>query len=102
MQCERRYEMAGRTTDRIRILRQRILEPDETKLVDDVETYGCLIIQVREGNSFPGWSYTVGLGGALGMPELIVVGLKNNVAHSLLNECNRRLQEGTRLEEGCR
>jgi len=94
--------MPSRTTDRIRILRQRSLEPDEKKLVDDIESYGCHIIQVREGNGFPGWSFTVGLGDVLGVPELIVIGLKNNVAHSLLNECNRRLQEGIRLGDGRR
>ena len=94
--------MAGRTTDRIRILPQGILEPDEKKLVDDIETYGCHIVQVREENGFPGWSYSVGFTDVLGMPELIVIGLKNNVAHSLLNECNRRLQNGLRLEEQSR
>jgi hypothetical protein len=102
MRCENAYKMPSRTTDRIRILRQRSLEPDEKKLVDDIESYGCHIIQVREGNGFPGWSFTVGLSDVLGVPELIVIGLKNNVAHSLLNECNRRLQEGIRLGDGRR
>jgi len=94
--------MAGRITDRIRTLRQGNLKPDETKLLHDVETYGCHVIHVREGNGFPGWSYTVGLGDVLGAPELIVIGLKERVAHSLLNECARRLQEGIRLEDRCR
>jgi hypothetical protein len=54
------------------------------------------------GGGFPGWSYTVGLSDILTCPELIVIGLKENVAHSLLNECARRLQSGVRLEKGKR
>jgi hypothetical protein len=34
-------------TDRTRFLRRQSLEPDDAKLVDDVEEYGCHIIQVR-------------------------------------------------------
>jgi hypothetical protein len=94
--------MIGQKTDRTRFLRQSKLEPDEAKLIDDVEEYGCHIIQVREGDRFPGWSYTIGLSDVLGCPELIVVGLKEGVAHSLLNECARRLQQGLRFEQGSR
>ena len=94
--------MIGQTTDRTRLLRQSTLKPDEAKLLDDVEKYGCHIIQVREEGGFPGWSYTIGLGDILACPELIVIGLKESVAHSLLNECALRLQQGTRLEQGGR
>ena len=48
---------------------------------------------------FPGWCYTVGLSDVLGCPELIVIGLKPSMAHSLLNECARRLQQGLRVGE---
>lgn len=92
--------LAGRITDRLRWFRERKLEPDEKRLIDDVETYGCHVIQVREEGAVPGWSYTVGLRELLGCPELIVTGLKPEVAHSLLNECASRLQQGVRLREG--
>lgn len=94
--------LVGRTTDRLRWLRERKLQPDEIKLIDDVEKYGCHVIQVREGSGFPGWSYTVGLTEVLRCPELIVLGLKADVAHSLLNECAGRLQHGLRLQESWR
>jgi Domain of unknown function (DUF4262) len=94
--------MIGRTTDRTHFLRRSKLEPDEAKLVDDVEKYGCHVIQVREESGFPGWSYTVGLSDVLGCPELIVIGLKENVAHSLLNECADRLRANIRFQEGSR
>jgi hypothetical protein len=94
--------MIGQKTDRTRFLRLSKLEPDEAKLVDDVEEFGCHVIQVRGEGGFPGWSYTVGLGDTLGCPELIVIGLKEGVAYSLLNECATRLQQGIRFEQGSR
>jgi hypothetical protein len=92
--------LVGRTTDTIRWFRERKLQPDEKKLVDDVERHGCQIISVREELGFPGWCYTVGLSDGLGCPELIVIGLKPGVAHSLLNECAGRLQQGLCVGEG--
>ncbi|HEX6803641.1 MAG TPA: DUF4262 domain-containing protein [Terriglobales bacterium] len=94
--------LVGRTTDRIRWFRERELQPDERKLVDDVEKHGCHVLSVREEGGFPGWCYTIGLADVLGCPELIVIGLKLDVAHWLLNECARRLQQGLRLEESQR
>jgi len=94
--------MIGQKTERTRLLRRGNLEPDEVKLLDDIEKYGCHIIQVREAGGHPGWSYTIGLGDILGCPELIVIGLKGNVALSLLNDCADRLQQGLRLESGSR
>ena len=39
--------MIKRMPDRTRFLPRQSLEPDEAKLVDDVEEYGCHIIQLR-------------------------------------------------------
>src|SRR5262245_35727686 len=91
--------LVGQTTGRIRWFREQTLQPDEKKLVDDVEKHGCHVISVREEGGFPGWCYTVGLADVLECPELIVIGLKPEVAHSLLNECARRLQQGLRIGE---
>jgi hypothetical protein len=91
--------LVGQTKERIRWFRGQKLQSDEKKLVDDVEKHGCHVISVREEGGFPGWSYTVGLTDVLGCPELIVIGLKPEVAHSLLNECAGRLQQGLRIEE---
>ncbi len=87
---------------RIEILRQRKLKPDEKKLVDGVMTYGCHIIQVRAENTIPGWSYTIGLFEMLHQPEIIAIGLKESLAHSVLNEVARRFKGGARFDEGHR
>jgi hypothetical protein len=92
--------MTQRQTDRIKLLRQQELEADEAKLLDDIEKYGCHIIQVRPEHGILGWSYTIGICDVLKQPELIVVGLKDNTAQSLLNEAAHRLEKGVNLLQG--
>lgn len=87
---------------RIDAHRANSLKPDEKRLVDDVEKYGCHIIHVREEGYLPGWSYTIGLYEAYQQPEIITVGLKDDVAQFLLNEVADRLKKGLQIEEGLR
>jgi hypothetical protein len=82
--------------------RENLLKPDEKKLLDDVEKYGCHIIHVREEGDLPGWSYTIGLYETYHQPEIITVGLKDNSAQYLLNEIADRLKNGLQIQEGLR
>ena len=45
-------------------------------------------------------SYTIGLYETVQQPELIVVGMKQDSAHYLLNEAARRMEQGLRLAGG--
>jgi hypothetical protein len=94
--------MLGTPGSRIQQHRETQLEPNEKKLVDDVEKFGCHIIHVRSDDHLPGWSYTVGLYEMLGQAEVIVVGLKTDTAQSLLNQTAKRMKSGLRIEEGLR
>lgn len=87
---------------RIQFLRTQELEKDELKLIEDIEEYGCHVIQVWEENGISGWSYTVGLYEMLHQPEIIVVGLQEGTAHVLLNEVARRLKDGVLIQDGVR
>ncbi len=94
--------MSEQISERIRFLQSRNLKPDEKKLVDDIILYGCHIIQIKPENGIPGWSYTVGLYELLHQPEIVVIGLKENLAHFVLNEVARRQKSGIRFTEGHR
>lgn len=94
--------MSDKAPSRIQLLRQTELQPDERKLVDDVEAYGRHIIQVRPDNEIPGWSYTIGLYENFGQAEVIVVGLKEDTAHFVLNEVCGLYRSGTVFREGHR
>src|ERR1700676_5364645 len=89
--------MPSPETSRVRFHRERQLEPDEKKLVDDVEAYGCHIIQVRSEHGITGWSYTIGLYETFQQPEIIVIGLKKDTAHFVLNEVAKLMKQGVRL-----
>jgi Domain of unknown function (DUF4262) len=94
--------MAEAYNSRIEFLRQCRLEAGDKKLVEDVEKYGCHIINVREENGIVGWGYTIGVYETVRQPEIIVVGLKPEAAHSVLNDCAGRLKGGARFEDGQR
>ena len=94
--------MTEQKKSRIILHREINLEADETKLVDDIEKYGCHIIHVKPQQPIPGWSYTIGLYETWQQPELIVVGMKQDSAHYLLNEAALRMKQGLRLAGGHR
>lgn len=79
-------------------------EPDERehKALADIETYGLHIINVMAEGDLPPFSYSIGIERSLGMPELIIVGLKYQVAQSAINECYRQMKEGVQIVPGAR
>jgi hypothetical protein len=94
--------MTEQKKSRIILHRETTLEADERKLVDDIEKYGCHVIHVKPQQPIPGWSYTIGLYETLQQPELIVVSMKQDLAHYLVNEAARRMKLGLRLAGGHR
>jgi len=74
------------------------LEPDEEKLVRNIEEHGCHILLV--GPDHPKWAYSVGLYDRFQHPEIIIFGLKPEVAQWMINELAARIQKGERFEDG--
>jgi len=74
--------MTEQKKSRMTLHRETNLEADERKLVDDIEKYGygCHVVHVKPQQPIPGWSYTIGLYETLQQPELIVVGMKQDLA----------------------
>jgi len=87
--------MPKRFTDRLKVLRGRELDKSESKLLDDIEKFGWSVMHIRPEHGIPGWSFTIGVYDTVGKPEIITVGLKDTVAHSVLNDAAKRLQKGT-------
>jgi hypothetical protein len=48
----------------------------------------------------PAFAYSIGIQQETGAPEAFVIGLKRPMAHSVINEYNRRVREGERFEIG--
>ncbi len=66
----------------------------EQKALADIDKYGCHVIHVAAEDELPPFSYSVGIERSSGAPEVVVVGLEQPIAHFVVNEYNRRIQEG--------
>ncbi|MBF5038237.1 DUF4262 domain-containing protein [Methylophilus sp. 13] len=76
------------------------MDAAEKQALENIERYGCHILHIMAEGESPPFSYTVGIQRASNAPELIVIGLKQPIAHFILNEYNRRVREGERFSDG--
>ncbi|GJI93767.1 hypothetical protein RugamoR57_04850 [Duganella caerulea] len=72
----------------------------DAKALADIEKYGLHVISVLEEDEHPPFTYSIGIEQSLGMPELIVIGLKSNIACSVINECYRQMKERRAIAPG--
>ena len=70
----------------------------EENALKNIEDYGCHVLHVLEEDEHPGFSYSVGIEKSSGRPELIVIGLDQEIAHWIVNEYNSRIQSGEIFE----
>ena len=78
------------------------LDPEEQRVVDDVQRYGCHVVNVLAEGDEPEFSYTVGLPVTLRQPEAIVFSLKKGLRQSVLNALLAQIREGLKLSDGLR
>lgn len=74
----------------------------DAKALADIAEYGLHVISVVAEGDLPPFAYSIGIEQSLGLPELIVIGLKSPVAHSAINECYRQMKAGNPMTEGTR
>lgn len=73
----------------------------EKKIVENIEKHGCHITSVFDNSGEePSFTYSTGIQTSLNAPEVIVVGLPNKLAASVVNNYLKRLREGETFEEG--
>ena len=77
-------------------------DAEEAKALADIEVYGCHILHVLEEGDQAPFTYSVGIEHNFGAPELIVIGLKRQVAHFIINEYCRRVRSGEVFQPGQR
>jgi hypothetical protein len=70
------------------------IDPREAKALADIDRYGCHVIHVAAEGDLPPFSYSVGIWRSSGNPEVVVIGLKQDLAHFVVNEYNRRVRLG--------
>jgi hypothetical protein len=70
----------------------------EEKCLADVATYGLHVIKVLGDNEWPEFTYSIGLYHTFQIPEIIILGLPSDLAHSVLNEIASRARDGERFQ----
>ncbi|NYE28587.1 hypothetical protein HDE78_001543 [Rhodanobacter sp. K2T2] len=76
------------------------MDSGEEKALADIAEYGCHVLHVIAEGDQPPFSYTVGIQRTSSAPELVVIGLKQPIAHFVVNEYNRRVQSGEQFSHG--
>ena len=74
------------------------MDKNDEKALADIEKYGCHILLVLESEDHSRFAYSIGIEQRTGHPEIIITGLKHDLAHSLINEYNERVKAGEVFE----
>jgi hypothetical protein len=69
---------------------ESLVDKNDQKALDDIEEFGCHVIGVMEGEDEPQFSYSIGINQKQNKADLIVVGLKNKLAHSIINNYKKQ------------
>ena len=70
------------------------MDDGDEKALSDIEEHGCHILHIAEDEEGPGFSYSIGIQQKSGQPELLITGLKRELAGNIINEYNSRIQAG--------
>ncbi|MEO1081756.1 MAG: DUF4262 domain-containing protein [Pseudomonadota bacterium] len=76
------------------------MEKYEEKALKDIEEFGCHVLNVLGDDEGPGFSYSIGIERTSGQPELIVTGLKSELANWMVNEYNARVRTREAFQPG--
>ena len=74
----------------------------QNKLKQDIQQYGCQVLHIAEEDELPPFAYSIGIHQTSAAPEVVVIGLKQAMAHSVVNEYNTRVRAGERFVIGQR
>jgi hypothetical protein len=76
------------------------LTKGDKKLLDDIDSHGWHVVKVLEDESGPGFGYSVGLHHTFSHPEILIVGLKLDLIHSMINTIGETIREGGGFKKG--
>ncbi|HEY4322363.1 MAG TPA: DUF4262 domain-containing protein [Mucilaginibacter sp.] len=66
----------------------------DQKLLDDIEKYGLHVLHIFGEEDYPPFSYSVGLYKTYNHPEIIIVGLKQQLSHIIINNIAEDIKNG--------
>ena len=84
-----------------KLLKSKVImnEQDQVAL-NNIEHFGCHVLKVMQGEDAPEFTYSIGINKKQKKPDLIILGLDNSLAHSMINNYKDRLLKGEVFEVG--
>jgi len=76
------------------------MDEHEDKALDDIEKYGCHILMVMEGEGEPCFTYSIGINKKQEKPDVVILGLNNELASKMINLYNDRISSGENIKPG--
>lgn len=74
---------------------------NDRRVAADIERHGCHVVSVFDPDERePTFSYSIGIQATTGAPEAIVIGLRPNLGHAMINEYRDQVRRGVRFERG--
>ena len=70
------------------------MDESDREILEDIEQFGCSVMHIAAEDDLPPFAFSVGISRTSKVPEVVVVGLKQPLAHFVVNEYNRRVREG--------
>lgn len=70
------------------------LSEGDQQVLDDIQQYGRHIVHVLGEDDLPPFSYSVGLFETYDHPEVIIIGLRRDLAHIILNNIGEDIKSG--------
>lgn len=75
-------------------MRTEELDEGDKQLLSDVVEYGLHVLYVLEDDDGPGFGYSVGLYHNYKHPEIIVIGLTQELTHNIINDMASEIKAG--------
>lgn len=76
----------------------------EQKNIDDIKKFGWIVTMVMdkadESTDEPNFAYSIGLFETFGLPEILIIGLKPELQHIIINNIGEDYKAGKKLESG--
>ncbi|MEZ9300514.1 DUF4262 domain-containing protein [Vibrio splendidus] len=76
------------------------MESNNQKALNNIEEFGCHVLSIMEDEQGPEFTYSIGIKQKQDKADLIVVGLKAELAHPIVNDYKDRLLAGESFETG--
>lgn len=71
----------------VRTHKEVLMNEAEIKIIENIDKYGCQVTSVFDPKEKdPNFTYTVGITKKESQPELIILGLRSELAHWIANE----------------